>query len=214
MPNALILTAPQRIAKPLPNTPKLWLPGDRRVVTSDTFTGTTANTLAGRSTDAKLGGVAESWSASVPAAFGVASGRLVPGALAQDSFAAVSRPSGSVEVSTVIHSVTGGLIWLAAIRDALTGAANQARLAINTTTAIISITEGGANTTLGSAHAYTPGQRIAMRVDGLKVEMLIAGAVVETQTLPRLIPGTFTGVARSGQATFSLSNFTVDTYVG
>lgn len=188
--------------------------GTKRRATSDAFTGSTATTLYNRSTDAALGGYGESWKASAIDAFGVNGGRLVQGAVAADSFAAVTRPLGKVEVGVRVHSVANNLVWLVAIRDALSGPQNQVRVAINATTAQIVSTLGNTGASHGAAHPYTAGQHIGLRVDGVNAELLIDGKVVESQVLPNPCPGTFSGIARSVGATFSLSDFTVDSYVG
>lgn len=132
MDGSLILTAPTAMTAPLPDTPVLRLRGERYTFRSDTFTGAAATTLAGRTSDARLGGDREIWNTSQPAAFGTDGTRLVPGATDADSFASLTRPPGVVEVSAVVSTLpVGGKIWLVAARDAVAGPTNQVRADID-----------------------------------------------------------------------------------
>lgn len=215
MDNALVLTAPSAMSAPLKDTPILRIKGDRYIVTSDSFAGSDAATLAGRFTDAALGGAAQGWAASVPAGFGVAAGRLVPGAQAADSFAAVPLPTGTVEVAARVHKASANLIWLVACRDALAGAANQVRVAIDATGAqIVHMLAGYPSAGLGPKFPLTAGAEVRLKLEGKTATLSIDGTRMFVGDLPAPCPGALCGIARSSTATdFSIDNFTVTTTV-
>lgn len=85
MTNALILTAPSALTNPLPNTPKLRMPGDTFVLTSDSFSGGSNGPISTRVTDCALGGSPMVWATNDTPSLVVEDGRLKYGARTRSS---------------------------------------------------------------------------------------------------------------------------------
>lgn len=85
MTNALILTAPSALTNPLPNTPKLRVPGDTFVLTSDSFTGGSNGPISSRVTDCALGGSPMVWATNDTPSLLIEDGRLKYGARTRSS---------------------------------------------------------------------------------------------------------------------------------
>lgn len=211
---AFILTAPRAITTPPTGTPKLTISGDVFTITSDTFSGSAATTVSGRSTDALAGGSAMAWSATAPTAWGISGGALVPGSAPQTSVLTVSLSptrAADVTVSVKVNTVPNATMYLIARRDTQTSPTNQLRLVIGAGTVTLGATVGGSVVDpANSSFAYTAGDVLGLRENAGVVEMLKNGVV--QKTFSGL--GTFTGhlagfSCGAGATSFSYDDFKV-----
>lgn len=120
MANALIITAPSAMTAPLAGTPKLRLSGDRFILSSDGFSGA-SGTLAGRVSDAVLGGSPAVWQSASDAILTVnGSGSVVPNSTPGGFFNYIysaGGPQREIEVSLKITTRFSTTLWLDLFRD-------------------------------------------------------------------------------------------------
>jgi hypothetical protein len=133
-----------------------------RVVTSDGFSGASTTTIAGRSTDAALGGLSTALSSPGGGAFRIdGAGYLQPGTTraAVETFGLSLGVTG-MRLQAIIRNLAGGGVWLDVRRDSLaTTTVGTYRAAITTTGTVQltkRVTNGGAQS-LGSALSFASG---------------------------------------------------------
>lgn len=219
MINSLIITTPQAMSAPPAGTPTLRVPGDEVVITSDTFSGASTTTLAGRSTDSALGGASLPWQFSNAAAFGIASGALSPGSSTGTGVAVldISPRLADMTVSVKVTALdpaagTNQSSFLVARRSSLASPTSQIRLGFSTTTAsLYTQINGGSQTYVtGSATPVVPGDVVGVRESGGLVQMLLNGAVVAEARYPESsFSGNLVGITSSANAKFGFDDFKV-----
>lgn len=211
---AIILTSPRSITTPPAGTPKLTIAGDVLTLTSDTFSGSTATTVAGRSTDALLGGSSMTWSSTAPTAFGISGGKLVPGSAPQTNVFTVqlSATRGpDVTTSIKVDSIPNATMYLIARRDLQSSPTNQLRLVIGSGTVALGATVGGAVVDpANSSFSYVAGDVLGLRENAGVVEMLKNGVVQKTFSGLGTFTGHYAGIScGAGATSFSLDDFKV-----
>lgn len=218
MANALILTAPAAMSAPLAGTPILRLPGDAITLTSDTFTGATATTLAGRYTDAGMGGSALPYQLMVADSYGIKNGTLVPGAGNLASAALVElapRPrdlTASIRIralDTAAGSTPSNYLQIR--RSTVASPQSQIRVAFSAGNAsLYTATALVPELVAGSVTPITAGDVIAIReYDGL-VEMYKNGVLMKSAKFASgTFPGAYAGIASAAGASFALDDFKI-----
>lgn len=220
MDNSLIITTPQAMTAPLPNTPKLRLSGDSFVLTSDTFSGANTSTLAGRVSDAARGGAPIPYEllATTEDAWKISGSTLAAGVNPGSSAALLPLPaarSKDVTASVRIVSLPAGgtpSVSLLVRRDKVSGSQNQVRVTFNSTSMQLYTHVGGVQTTVsGALVPVAPGDVVGLReYDGL-IQMVKNGEIVWAgQNAPGTFIGNYAGFASfSGAAGFAFDDFTV-----
>ena len=220
MPQALILTAPQSLTAPLPDTPILRLAGDVVTLTSDTFTGGNVSTLLGRSTDAKLGGTPMRYECLDPASWAITDGQLTKGPSTRtNSSALVELPAGikdltvSVKVTSMpVQTLAGPAMYLQLRRDNMPQPRTQLRLGLYATGSYALSTQIASTSQVyvpGTTKPYALGDTIAVREYAGLVEIFRNGTKEISVQVDPVFTGNWAGLNTVDPSAFGFDNFKI-----
>lgn len=198
---AIFIRADVELTNPRSDNPLIPKP----TITSDTFDG--ANGPLPASTNAKLGGTPLPWSGNLTSV-AVSGGRLVAAAAAGATWALNVNP-GTADILTewtFRAKPVGGSIYLDTRR---TSSGNAVRGTIKDSTFQLGQRVSGTLTPLGSPVPITPGDRLGVRVQGARAEILVNGSVVfgSTITEPSLLSAGLAGLAGYNDSAWALDDF-------
>lgn len=165
---ALILTSPKAMTNRLPGTPRLGILGEKLPLTSDRFTGNDG-VLAGRITDAGLGGEPMEWRTTNAEALAVKSGRVEHTAAAGSYFTFIESPGPNarcMEVAVTVVSRPTGSVYLDLFRTAAGITPNvKYRITLAPNGTGLLTTAVTSEPVPGSEFTYAAGDRIAATVN-------------------------------------------------
>lgn len=206
MAQALILTTPTTMTSPPPGTPKLQSSGDIEVITSDRFSGTDTSTIAGRLTDAGLGGEKLAWKTYGSAPISIAGGALLWGPASGTYFSYVDIQRVDVDLTMslkILALPASGGPYFDIFRDAPdSSTATRLRAAITPAGAVSFShnTPAGSTPISGASLTISAGDTLGIRYNN-RTGVLTTyknGAVASTVTTGRTYAGTLFGFAGVG----------------
>lgn len=219
MVDALILTAPAAMTAPLPGTPKLRLPGDRLILTSDGFSG--SGSLNDRITDAALGGEQMDWgSAAAHAAVTVSGGYArLDGASTATFFYYMTMPQAvrAAEIGLTMRETFAPGLYVDLFRD-VTSAPNSSKLRMTlrnsgASSVMFSAPDTGNTEIPGATFNTAPGDNVRLsyniKTRALRVLVNDAVKVSLNYTPPKTMTGLLSGIAGVAGATGEIDNFTL-----
>lgn len=159
------------------------IPPQSSIITSDAYTGGNVADIAGRNSDATLGGVAKTWAVSAGTEIGIVSGDFIRTSGSTTRRCGFDLSSGNVWVTVVARDTAGvfaGSFFQIRRSDVTTASTDHYRITIGSTgTVILSKVVGGVTTnlspTLGPVAAgtkvgvYASGSRIGMTIGNVSV---------------------------------------------
>lgn len=212
--SALILTSPKVMTNRLPGTPRLRVRGEKVVVTSDTFTAPDGQ-LAGRLSDAALGGERVVWKGTNPEALVVTSGRMSHTAAAGSYLGYIESPGAAareMELAVTVVALPTGSVYLDLFRTAAGITPNvKYRVQLNPSGAG-SVSAGPTAEVLpGSNFTFQAGDRIAVTVNTFtdRIKLAVNGVQrFELSWVPTApVAGEIFGIAGAAKSGALLDNF-------
>lgn len=198
---AIFIRANVELTEPLPETPTL----PAVPFTSDSFN--RPDGALGAKTDALLGGAPVAWTGPAEA-FKIQGNRATVTGLGGAYFVGVAAPSPDVEAALTVHTRPGGAAAFMDVRRTVPG--DCVRASIGTAAVSLLKRVGGTQTSLGEAVPYAAGDRVALRIKGTSVQLLVNGRTVTSATVTDAQLQYAGSVGLAGTA--AVLDFTVDDF--
>ncbi|QBG78426.1 minor tail protein [Gordonia phage Walrus] len=190
------------------------------MLTSDGFSGTTANIATGRTTDLEAGGSAMTWTTSPSSRWRVQTNQLAAGSVAGVGALTLPVTAADVRLEITVKNVdtTAGAFHLDARRANTSYVTDAAEFAysvrIGAGKAQLLKKVGGVWTPLSSEISHVAADRIAVQTCGTKLSLFTNGVETASVTDPDIASGTCVGTYKIADAGATIGAFDLLTVQG